>query len=133
MRERFQNITEFRIPPKTLRAFEKPKIELAWPHWQAGNQFGVKTFGVVHQKAGMNLKEAREKFAGALRQVWTRTVFNLRKIRLAEPPADFVAGGTNNFRLRHFASKAAQHALGASKIADFVAELHIFALFHIAM
>ena len=133
MGEHFQKIAELGILAKAPGAFEKPKVELVGTDGKTGNQFRVKAFGIVDQKAGMNFEEAGEQFSRAFGHVGPGAIFDLRQIRLAESAASFAAGSNDDFGLSHVSAEAAEHSLGASEVADFVAEFHSTPRFQLAI
>ncbi|HEX5425976.1 MAG TPA: hypothetical protein VFW94_20675 [Candidatus Acidoferrales bacterium] len=107
MGEHFEHVAKFSVLTKAPRSFKKPQIEFVPTDGKAGDQFCVKALGIVHQKTGMNLEEAREQFARAFGHVGPGAVFDLGQIGLAEATPRFAAGGNDDFGLSHVASEAA--------------------------
>ena len=105
---------------------------LAFGRAQVGGQLGVVAVRVIHQKAGMHLEKLRQQRARRLRHVRARSVFDLRKIRLADGRtfraaaafAQLFADSAHQFELRHGTTQTAQRTFHFAQVPNFLAQLH---------
>ena len=73
----------------------------------------------------MNLEESRQQHACRVGEVRTRTVFNLREIRLADAFSRLAPQSARQFGLAHLAIKPANGALHGAQVANFFSQFHI--------
>src|SRR5579864_301871 len=85
----------------------------------------MKTFGIIHQVAGMHLEEASQQHAGGIGEMGAGAALDLREIGLADALAHLLLDGADNLLLGKGAAVAAQRAFHFAQVADFLPELHI--------
>src|SRR5690349_21357882 len=120
-----QRAAELRIAAQTFGAVDEPQVQLILGGADVGNEFGMKSVGIVHQVAGMDFEESCEQHARGVSEMRPRPAFDLREIGLADGLAEFLADGPDDFLLGQFAIGAAESAFDFAEVAEFFAESHI--------
>jgi hypothetical protein len=132
IRQGKQCLAERGISAETLRPSNQPQIELVLRRPQVREKLRVVAFWIVDQITRMHLEELRQQKPCCVGQMRARSAFDLGKIRLADrrlarlPSAGILLlDCPDQFLLSHRATQPAKVTLDLTKIADFVAELHI--------
>jgi len=99
---------ELRVRGELVSSGVEPGVYRGVCHTKLGLQFARKALRIVDQKARINTEEACQQFARGIRQMGPGAIFDLRKVSLAEPTAEFLLHGLHNFGLRHGAAKTAE-------------------------
>lgn len=121
---REQRVLELRVGSELLGPGVEPGIHACVGDTKFRLQFAREALRVVHEKARVDPEEASEQFARCVGQMGPRTVFDLRKVGLTEPAAEFPFHGLNDFGLGHGATETTKRTLDGAKGAEFVAEGH---------
>ncbi len=120
-----QCVAHLWVMGKAVRSLHEPLIELALGGAKVAGEVAMEAWGIIHQKAGMDLEKVRQQSAGTVRHVGTRTTFNLGQVRLAQRLARLRAKGADDLDLGHGAIQTAQRTFNFAKVADFVSDVHI--------
>src|SRR5262250_1267544 len=114
----------FRISREILGAGKEPGINLGVNGAQIRLQTRRVPFRVIHEKSGIDTEEASQQVARRVRQMRTKSAFNLRQVRLAQAAADFALHSLGDFQLSHRTTQATKRAFDGAEGAKFVAESH---------
>src|SRR5260370_2164825 len=124
LRDRLECVLQSRISRELFGAGKKPGIDLRVDGAQFRLQPRRVAFGVVHQETWIDAEESRQQLAGRVRQVWSRTILDLREIRLAQTAANLVLHRSGQFLLGHRAAQPAKRTFDGAEGAKFVTKFH---------
>src|SRR5262245_45468933 len=123
-RDALERAGKFGIVREARRAVGEPAIERRFAGRDVGGELGMKPGRIADQVAGVNLEEAREQLPRLVGQMFPRSLFDERQIRLADRLTELRADRANQLRLRQLATEPAKIPFELTELAKLLAQSH---------
>ena len=117
-----QGLAQGVVETKLLRTFHEPEIDMVIAF--ATRLDRHVNLGIIHEIAGVHVKEAGQQQTGGAGQVRPRAALDLREVRLADFPFQFVADALGDFALGHLPAQAAGCPFEESELRNLVSQAH---------